>query len=91
LIRKREKILGTGKQRWARATFFLSPQSQFRNLKEALPQSQFRNFKKNVAAQPQLRNSAIFGIFLTVKSGLFMKKKLEVKKQKTDSSKNIYG
>jgi hypothetical protein len=24
--------------------FFLSPQSQFRNLKEALPQSQFRNF-----------------------------------------------
>jgi hypothetical protein len=24
--------------------FFFSPQSQFRNLKEALPQSQFRNF-----------------------------------------------
>jgi hypothetical protein len=46
-------------QRWARATFFLSPQSQLRNLKEALPQSQFRNFLKNVAPQPQLRNSAI--------------------------------
>jgi hypothetical protein len=38
--------------------FFLSPQSQLRNLKEALPQSQFRNFLKNVAPQPQLRNSA---------------------------------
>jgi hypothetical protein len=39
--------------------FFLSPQSQLRNLKEVLPQSQFRNFLKNVAPQPQLRNSAI--------------------------------
>ncbi len=39
--------------------FFLSPQSQFRNLKEALPQSQFRNFSRNLAPQPQLRNSAI--------------------------------
>ncbi len=39
--------------------FFLSPQSQFRNLKEALPQSQFHNFWRNVAPQPQLRNSAI--------------------------------
>jgi hypothetical protein len=39
--------------------FFLSPQSQFRNLKEALLQSQFRNFLRNVAPQPQLRNSAI--------------------------------
>ncbi len=39
--------------------FFLSPQSQFRNLKEALPQSQFRNLLRNVAPQPQLRNSAI--------------------------------
>jgi hypothetical protein len=39
--------------------FFFSPQSQLRNLKEALPQSQFRNFLKNVAPQPQLRNSAI--------------------------------
>ncbi len=39
--------------------FFLSPQSQFRNLKGALPQSQFRNFLRNVAPQPQLRNSAI--------------------------------
>jgi hypothetical protein len=39
--------------------FFLSPQSQLRNLKEALPQSQFRNFLKNVAPQPQLRNPAI--------------------------------
>jgi hypothetical protein len=39
--------------------FFWSPQSQFRNLKEALPQSQFRNFLGNVSPQPQLRNSAI--------------------------------
>jgi hypothetical protein len=39
--------------------FFLSPQSQFRNLKEALPQSQFRNFLRNVAPQLQLRSSAI--------------------------------
>jgi hypothetical protein len=39
--------------------FFLSLQSQLRNLKEALPQSQFRNFLKNVAPQLQLRNSAI--------------------------------
>jgi hypothetical protein len=36
--------------------FFLSPQSQFRNLKEALPQSQFHNFLRNVTPQPQLRN-----------------------------------
>jgi hypothetical protein len=35
---------------------FLSPQSQFRNLKKALLQSQFRNFLRNVALQPQLRN-----------------------------------
>jgi hypothetical protein len=40
--------------------FFLSPQPQFRNLKEALPQSQFRNFLRNVAAQPQLRNRNFF-------------------------------
>jgi hypothetical protein len=33
-------------QRWAQATFFLSPQSQFRNLKEAFPQSHSRNFLK---------------------------------------------
>jgi hypothetical protein len=38
--------------------FFLSPQSQLRNLKEACPQSQFRNFLKNVA--PQLRNRNFF-------------------------------
>jgi hypothetical protein len=38
---------------------FLSPQSQFRNLKKAPPQSQFRNFLKNVDPQPQLRNSTI--------------------------------
>jgi hypothetical protein len=30
--------------RGGHAQLFLSPQSQFRNLKEALPQSQFRNF-----------------------------------------------
>jgi hypothetical protein len=39
--------------------FFWSPQSQFRNWKEALPQSQFRNFLRNAAPQPHLRNSAI--------------------------------
>jgi hypothetical protein len=39
--------------------YFLSPQSQLRNLKEALPQSQFHNFLKNVAPQLQLHNSAI--------------------------------
>jgi hypothetical protein len=39
--------------------FFFSPQSQFRNLKEALPQLQFRNFLRNVSPQPQLRNSEI--------------------------------
>jgi hypothetical protein len=47
--------------------FFLSSQSQFRNLKEALPQSQFRNFFRNVAPQPQLRNSAI-AIFSEVRN-----------------------
>jgi hypothetical protein len=47
--------------------FFSSPQSQFRNLKEALPQSQFRNFLKNVAPQPQLRNSVI-AIFSEVRN-----------------------
>ncbi len=40
--------------------FFLIPQSQFRNLKEALPQSQFRNFLRNVAPQPQFRNRNFF-------------------------------
>ncbi len=39
--------------------FFLSLQTQLRNLKEALLQSQFRNFLKNFAPQPQLRNSVI--------------------------------
>ncbi len=61
--------------------FFLSPQSQLRNLKETLPQSQFRNFLKNVAPQPQFFlksatsssqlesfTSAIFGSFLTQSS-----------------------
>jgi hypothetical protein len=43
--------------------FFSSPQSQFRNLKEALPQSHFHNFLK----QPQLRNSAI-AIFSEVRN-----------------------
>jgi hypothetical protein len=67
-------------QRWARATFFLGPQSQFH--KEALPQSQFRKFLKkycSATATPQFRNrnffrspqlesftSAIFGIFLAL-------------------------
>jgi hypothetical protein len=46
---------------------FLSPQSQFRNLKEAIPQSQFRNFLRNVAPQPQLYNSAI-AIFSAVRN-----------------------
>jgi hypothetical protein len=52
--------------------FFLSPQSQLRNFKEALPQSQFRNFLKNVAPQPQLRNStiAIFSEIRNFKSQL---------------------
>jgi hypothetical protein len=72
--------------------FFLSPQSQFCNLKEALPQSQFRNFKKkccSTTAIPQSQfflksqlesfNPAIFGKFLAVKSGQFMGKKSEVK------------
>ncbi len=40
--------------------FFLIPQSQFRNLKEALLQSQFRNFLRNVAPQPQFRNRNFF-------------------------------
>jgi hypothetical protein len=40
----------------ATRNFFLSPQSQLRNLKEAHPESQFRNFLKNVALQSQLRN-----------------------------------
>jgi hypothetical protein len=39
--------------------FFLSPQSQLLNLKEALPQSKFRNLKKKVSLQLQLHNSAI--------------------------------
>ncbi len=45
--------------RGGQAQLFFSPQSQFRNLKEALPQSQFRNYLRNVAPQPQLRNSAM--------------------------------
>jgi hypothetical protein len=40
--------------------FFLSPQSQLRNLKETPLQSQFRNFLKNVAPQPQLPNRNFF-------------------------------
>jgi hypothetical protein len=43
--------------------FFLSPQSQFRNLKETLPQSQFRNFLKqccSATATPQFRNRNFF-------------------------------
>jgi hypothetical protein len=47
--------------------FFFSPQSQLRNLKEALPQSQIRNFLKNVAPQQQLRNSAI-AIFYEIRN-----------------------
>jgi hypothetical protein len=45
--------------RGGQAQLFFSPQSQFRNLKEALPQSQFGNFLRNVAPQLQLCNSAI--------------------------------
>ncbi len=43
--------------------FFLSPQSQFRNLKEAPPQSQFRNFLKqcwSATATPLFRNRKFF-------------------------------
>ncbi len=47
--------------------FFFGPQSQFRNMKEALPQSQFRNFLRDVAPQPQLRNSAL-AIFSEVRN-----------------------
>jgi hypothetical protein len=69
--------------------FLLGPQSQFRNLKEALPQSQFRNFLRNGAPQPQLHNFAIaifsevcnlktslpqFSENLAVESGLIMEK-----------------
>jgi hypothetical protein len=65
--------------------FFLSLQSQCRNLKEALTQLQFRNFLKkccsaipqsqfflmSATSSPQLESfiSAIFGIFLAVESG----------------------
>jgi hypothetical protein len=49
----------TVSNRGGHAQLFFSPQSQLRNLKEALPQSQFRNFQRNVAPQPQPRNSAI--------------------------------
>ncbi len=84
--------LCTRNQRWARATFFLSPQPQFRNLKEALPQllkkccsatatpqSQF--FWSPQHTNPQLESftSAIFGIFLAMELGLFINKKSEVK------------
>ncbi len=53
--------------------FFLSPQSQLRNLKKALPQLQFCNFLKNVAPQPQLRNSAnaIFSEVRNFKSAIW--------------------
>ncbi len=47
--------------------FYLSLQSQFRKLNEALPQSQFRNFLRNVAPQPQLRHTAI-AIFSEVRN-----------------------
>jgi hypothetical protein len=43
--------------------FFLSPQSQLRNLKEALLQSQFRNFLKkcwSATATPQFHNRNFF-------------------------------
>ncbi len=42
---------------------FLSPQSQFRNLKKALPQLQFHNFFKkccSATATPQFRNHNFF-------------------------------
>jgi hypothetical protein len=44
--------------------FFLSPQPQFRNLKETLPQSQFRNFKEMLLCN---RNSAI-AIFFEIRN-----------------------
>ncbi len=75
----------TGRGGHAQLFFFLSPQSQFHNLKEALPQSQFHNFLKkccsaipqsqfylmSATSSPQLESfiSAIFGIFLAMESG----------------------
>jgi hypothetical protein len=40
--------------------FFLSPQSQFRNLKEALLQSQFRNFLKKCCSATAIPQSQFF-------------------------------
>jgi hypothetical protein len=40
--------------------FFWSPQSQFRNLKEALPQSQFRNFLKKCCSATAIPQSQFF-------------------------------
>ncbi len=50
-------MLYVSNTRGGHAQLFLSPQSQFRNLKEALPQSQFRNFFKEMLLRN--RNSAI--------------------------------
>ncbi len=58
------KALLCSMQRWARATFFLTPQSQFRNLNESL--SQFRNFLKkrcSATATPQFHNRKFSGVF----------------------------
>ncbi len=46
--------------RGGHAQLFLSPQSQFRNLKEALPQSQFRNFLKICCSATAIPQSQFF-------------------------------
>jgi hypothetical protein len=66
------------------------PQSQFRNLKEALPQLFKEMLLRNRnSAIPQSQfflksatcfNSAIFGIFFAMESGRFMEKKIGGKK-----------
>jgi hypothetical protein len=58
-IYKPTKFIYTCRVRVGTRNFILSPQSQFRNLKEALPQSQFRSFLKkccSATATPQFRN-----------------------------------
>ncbi len=80
------EVCATGWTEVGKRNFFLSPQSQFRNLKEALPQSQFRNFLKkccSTTATPQFRNPNFFWSpqleSFNSASGQCMEKKLEVK------------
>jgi hypothetical protein len=90
-------------QRWACATFYGSSQSQFHDVEKALPQSQFRNFLekccsataiflKSATLSPPLKSftTVIFGIFLAIESGRFMKQ-IEGKSHATVPVRQVSG